>query len=94
MIDALAEQPSETAYAELKARLLQIYGLAKRETASKLLSMPGLGDRKPSALMDEMLALMDGHLPCFLFETRFLEQLMEDMRLQLADSDFVACSSG
>ena len=38
--------------------------------------------------MDEMIALLDGHLPCFLFEKLFLDQLPEDMRLILADADY------
>ena len=38
--------------------------------------------------MDNMLTLMDGHLPCLLFEQIFLEQLPEDLRLQLADKSF------
>ena len=54
-------------------------------TAAKLLHMDGLGDRKPSMLMNNMLALMDGHKPCLLFEQVFLEQMLEDIRLLLAD---------
>ena len=50
--------------------------------------MRGLGDRKPSELMDEMLALADGHSLCFLFEQLFLKQLPEDVRMQLASEDF------
>ena len=33
--------------------------------------------------MDEMLALLDGHTPCFLFEQLFLERLPEDLRAHL-----------
>ena len=50
--------------------------------------MDGLGDRKPSILMNEMLSLMDEHKPCLLFEQVFLEQMPEDIRLLLADEDF------
>lgn len=38
--------------------------------------------------MSEMLALMDGHQPCLLFEQAFLEQMPDDIRLRLAGSDF------
>ena len=50
--------------------------------------MNGLGDKKPSELMDEMLVLADNHQNCPLFEQIFLEQLPEDIRLQLANDDF------
>ena len=72
----------------MKERLIATFGLGRRERASRLLRMRGLGDRKPSQLMDEMLALLDGHTPCFLFEQIFLEQLPEDVRLSLANADF------
>ncbi|CDW59682.1 hypothetical protein TTRE_0000802001 [Trichuris trichiura] len=47
--------------------------------------MDGLGDRTPSQLMSEMLALLDGHEPCFLFRQIFLEQIPVDIRLLLTD---------
>ena len=51
--------------------------------------MNGLGDKKPSKVMDEMLVLADNHQNCPLFEQIFLEQLPEDIRLQLANDDFM-----
>jgi hypothetical protein len=53
---------------------MDTFGLSKWERASRLLH---LGDSKPSALMDEMLALLGEHPPCFLFEQLFLERLPE-----------------
>ena len=50
--------------------------------------MGGLGDRKPSELMDEMIALADGHHACFHFGFAFLEQLPEDLCVQLANDKF------
>lgn len=50
--------------------------------------MGGLGDRKASVLMNEMLVLMDGHNPCLLFEQVFLEKMPDDIRLIFADGDF------
>ncbi|KAK4325415.1 hypothetical protein Pmani_004010 [Petrolisthes manimaculis] len=50
--------------------------------------MDGLGDRKPSELINEMLALMEGHKSCLLFEQIFLEQMPEDIRLLLAQDTF------
>ena len=59
-----------------------------QEWASQLLDFRTLGDSKPSALMDEMLALLGDHPPCFLFEQRFLECLPEDVRVHLAGAQF------
>ena len=39
--------------------------------------------------MDEMLVLADNHQNCPLFEHFFLERLPEDIRLQLANDDFM-----
>ena len=88
MIDFLRDPPADDKYKSLKSLLIQTFGLTRRDRANKLLHMPGLGDRKPSALMDEMLALLDGHKPCMLFEQLFLEQMPETIRIVLSDADF------
>ena len=88
LLDVLDTPPESDSYTTLKSRLLQTFGLGRCERGAKLLNISGLGDRKPSALMDEMLSLLDGHESCFLFESLFLEQLPEDLRLQLADEAF------
>lgn len=49
----------------LKALLLRTFGLSCLEGVARILHMGGLGDRKPSILMREMLMLMNGHLPAF-----------------------------
>ena len=72
----------------LKDHLTATFGLSHCECASQLLRMCGLGDCRPSQLMDEMLALLDGHTPCLLFEQIFLEQLPEDVHLPLANANF------
>ena len=51
--------------------------------------MNGLGNKKTSELMDEMLVLADNHQNGPLFEHFFLEQLPEDIWLQLANDDFM-----
>ena len=51
--------------------------------------MDDLGDRMPSALMDEMWALLDGHQPCMLFEQLFLNWMPDTIRLQLTSPTHV-----
>ena len=36
----------------------------------------------------DLLALLDGHKPCLLFEQLFLEQMPDDIRLIIAENDF------
>lgn len=86
LLDLVSRPPSENKYEQLKARLLETFGLSRRERASRLLHFRQLGDSKPSALMDEMLALLGNHSPCLLFEQLFLERLPEDIRIQLVDA--------
>ena len=88
LLDLLCQPPDEHKYDTIKARLLKTFGLTRRVRANKLLHMDDLGDRRPSALMDEMLALLDGHQPCMLFEQLFLNRMPDPIRLQLVDADF------
>ena len=59
-------------YETVKTRLTNSFGLTRRVRASKLRQMDALGDRMPSVLLDEMLALFEGHQPCTLFEPLLL----------------------
>ena len=52
-----------------------------------MLNIRGLGDSKPSELMDNMLSLLGQHHPCFLFRQIFLQQMPEHVRTPLAVSD-------
>ena len=88
LIDTLDSPPDQDKYQYLKNRLVETFGRSQRQRAAALLHIRGLGDRKPSELMDEMRALLGNHRPCFLFEQLFLEQLPEDIRLQLVSADF------
>ena len=88
IIDFLRHPPADKKYERIKKLLNDTFGLSRRAKASKLLHMHGLGDRRPSDLMNEMLALLDGHKPCLLFEQLFLEQMPDDIRLIIADDDF------
>ena len=84
-IDLISRPPATDKYKTLKDRLLETFGLSKRERAARLLHFRPLGASKPSALMDEMLALLGDHTPCLLFEQLFLERLPVDIQIQLVD---------
>ncbi|XP_072100604.1 uncharacterized protein [Mobula birostris] len=80
--------PEDGKYTAFKALLIRTSGLSRHKRARRLMLLDGLGDRPPSALMNEMLALAEGHKPCLMFEQAFLEQLPEDICLLLSDADF------
>ena len=88
LLDVLTTPPETNKYAALKDRLLQTFGFTRRERAAKLLEIGGLGDRKPSALLDEMRSLAGGHTSCLLFEEVFLRAMPDGIRMQLAQQDF------
>ena len=90
-MDLISQPPTTGKYKALKTRLLDTFGLSAQEWASRLLHFRTLGDSKPSALMDEMLALLGDHPPCFLFKQLSLERLPEDVRVHLAGAQFTDC---
>ena len=91
VIDLLSAPPGNAKYQALKDRLDDTYSLSEFERGVRLLHMPEQGDDKPSLLMDNMLALLDGHAPCFIFRCLFLERLPEDIRSVLAHSKVTDC---
>ncbi len=74
------------AYKQLKARLTASYGKTKWQQVNAILDLPPLGDRRPSHLMNELLALLpagenkDGAL----FLGIYLRKLPATMRDHLA----------
>jgi hypothetical protein len=81
----LRAPPASGKYPALKAELLSVFGASRAARADALLSLSGLGDRKPSQLASEMLALL-GDEPHHILVTRlFVRQLPPDVRLQLAE---------
>ncbi|GFN87764.1 Pol polyprotein [Plakobranchus ocellatus] len=66
--------PLTEKYKAIKDFLTSAYGLSDEERVTALLSMNGLGDNKPSELMDNMLSLLGQHQPCFLFKQIFVQQ--------------------
>ena len=83
--DLTRKPPASEPYETLKFRLLQAYSMTESQKAAALIRHPPLGDRRPSQLLDTMLALLpDDHQPCFFFKYLFMEKLPKDLRGQLA----------
>ena len=81
--------PPPNKYEALKSFLCPAFGLSETERANALLDLSGLGDRKPSELMDSMLDLLGGHKPFLIFEEIFLRQLPEKVHIPLANSPII-----
>ena len=72
---------SSTTYDSLKDELLRVYDLTPSQRADHLLNLSGLGDRKPSALANEILSLVpDGEQPGYLEHQIFVWQLPASVR--------------
>ena len=74
-IHIITNSPSEGKYDYLKQNLIRLLELSPREKARELLNMNGLGDRKPTELLNSMRRLNDGQQQTELFKELFLEQL-------------------
>jgi hypothetical protein len=75
-------------YEQLEKKLTASYQRSPWQLTFDLLVMPDLGDRRPSVLMDTMLAsLPDDCLPDRLFLALFLRRLPPDIRDQLVAQD-------
>ena len=80
---------SSTPYEDLKAKLVSSYTLTRWQRINRLIHHPALGDRRPTALMDAMLALLpDDEVPGSLFLGLFLERLPVEMRDHLVANEF------
>ena len=55
--------------------------------------MVDLGNGIPSALMDKMISMLDGHQPCMLCKQLFLNRMPDSICPRLADADFIDSSS-
>ena len=85
-IESMVDSNSQEKYKGLKDRLLATFTPSDYERAGMLINGPNLGDDKPSALMDRMLALLGDHKPCLLFKRLFLERLPVEVRAPLLHS--------
>lgn len=91
VVSLLKNPPETEKYDTLKAHLLKTFELSDAERASRLFSLQGLGDSKPSELMDRMLDLLGEHRPDFLFVQLFLRQLPSTVRAALANTTITDC---
>lgn len=91
VVSLLTNPPENEKYAALKAHLLKTFELTDTERANRLFSLQGLGDSKPSELMDRMLDLLGEHRPDFLFTQLFLRQLPTQVRAALANTTITDC---
>ena len=68
-------------YADLKARLTDSFKPSQWCLASSIIHHADAGDRRPSHLLDAMVALLpDGEPQGIIFQTLFLEKLLVDLR--------------
>jgi len=82
-VAAITENPEVYAdpYNAIKERLLEIFQPSKWANVHTLLTFKELGGMQPSALMDEMIALLpEGEVPGAIFKGIFLARLPQDMR--------------
>ena len=91
LVSFLVNPPPHRKYEAIKAQLLNTFELSDAERANRLFSLNGLGDSKPSELMDKMLNLLGAHQPDFLFVQLFLRQLPSQVRAALANTDTSNC---
>lgn len=91
VVSILENPPEQDKYETLKGQLLKTFGLSEAERAHQLLTLQGLGDSKPSELMDKMLALLGKNKPDFLFRHLFLHQLPTQVRAALANTTVTDC---
>lgn len=86
----LEAPPAAGKYDAIKTFLLKLFELSELEKADRLLSLNGLGDGKPSELMDKMLSVLGSADPGFIFTHIFLRQLPAPVRTALASSPLAA----
>jgi hypothetical protein len=87
LVSAIEADPvkQEQSYTLMKEALLGSYGMTKWQMAYSLLDHPDLGDRRPSAMMAEMLSLrFETTAPDSLFLALFLRRLPTSIRDHLA----------
>jgi len=78
-----------TLYHRLRERLLHRYAPSKWQLVYQIIDHPGIGDQRPSQLLDSMLALLPpGEQPGLLFQGHFLRRLPAEIRDHVAAGDY------
>jgi hypothetical protein len=86
--DLVEQRPDEDPYEVIKARLLSALQLTDYQREDKLFQLPGLGARKPSELMSQMLEICPrGEEKSHLFACLFLRRLQREIRVLLTKVD-------
>ena len=81
LIDFFENVPEEEQYTSIKMRLLKKFTHTDLEKAELIRSMPGIGDRKPSDMMDSMLAVCPaGQSMSPFFLNEFLRRIPGNIR--------------
>jgi hypothetical protein len=90
VIDVVRSAATATSpFTDLKNRLLGGYTQSKWARMFQLIHHPGLGDQRPSQLMDKMLALLSaGTKPDEVFMGLYMDRLPVEMRAQLSLQDY------
>ena len=80
-MDIIENPPEAEPFKALKKRLLESFEL-NRERASRIIDWPGLGDRKPSQCLEDMIQIMPSGTTDLgiLFKEHFLRLLSADVR--------------
>ena len=86
--------PATGKYDNLKEALMRHFTLTSAEMAATLLDLPGLGDQKPSQLLQKILSLHPkNEKPNFVTREIFLRQLPDDVRGHLTDKSEMELSA-
>ncbi len=86
--DLVEQRLDQDPYEVIKARLLSALQLTDYQRADKLFKLPGLGARKPSELMSQMLEICPrGEERSHLFACLFLRRLPREIRVLLTKVD-------
>ena len=89
--DILEIPPRENPYNILKKRLNNAFALSDRERAAQILELNDLGDRKPSAIMDNLIGLVGDRSSEFLVREVFLRSLPDKISIVVAASTSGLC---
>ena len=81
-VQSIILSPPVNPYTELKKTIIDIFGKSQAEKDQEILDCNGLGDKKPSELLQHMLNLNAD--PTTLFKAFFLAQLPSEVRRILA----------